>query len=440
MSDPWQVLGASKDASDVDIRRSWLNACKRYHPDVNKSDPQAQAKFVEATEAYNAIKDAPKRSAWHQQSSSQSDHHRSNRSQQRARGARGASQQHESYYDEDFSRFNQNPFDPMWRRGSTQSSEDFERWFRDIFERQGFKEDFEREVHWTENRERERERQRVSQSHAEQWSGVYNRRRRLILGRFARLLFDDDADRDPRQAGRAAHGSERLSAVCWDGWPPRSTQLGAADRWQIDEHWLGWIGAERRQVMTVRVGDTRGAAPFAVIEETALTEYQRQSLGARLQMTLSSACTGQAVATATWSASERGEDIVRVRDTSGKQLARLIVAGGHLIKPRLWQKEIVCSPSGAPILDIARLSLLGGEWTWWRRRDNEQLVMRSARPPLHIAPLHMLHAAVDRDNAIAPPPVFALLSAVRTMAARRHGASGFQRIAKTLVSLAFRGK
>lgn len=50
--DYYQILGVSKNSSAKEIKKAYYNLAKKYHPDVNKNDPSAQAKFQEASEAY----------------------------------------------------------------------------------------------------------------------------------------------------------------------------------------------------------------------------------------------------------------------------------------------------------------------------------------------------------------------------------------------------
>lgn len=63
--DYYEVLGVSKDASGADIKSAYIKLAKKYHPDINKS-PDAPAKFKEATEAYEVLKDPQKKAAYDQ--------------------------------------------------------------------------------------------------------------------------------------------------------------------------------------------------------------------------------------------------------------------------------------------------------------------------------------------------------------------------------------
>lgn len=50
--DPYKVLGVSPGASDDEIKKAYRSLAKKYHPDVNGSSPQAEAKMKEINEAY----------------------------------------------------------------------------------------------------------------------------------------------------------------------------------------------------------------------------------------------------------------------------------------------------------------------------------------------------------------------------------------------------
>jgi len=63
--DYYKILGVSRDASQDDIKRAYRKLARKYHPDVNKSD-DAEARFKEAGEAYEVLKDKEKRQAYDQ--------------------------------------------------------------------------------------------------------------------------------------------------------------------------------------------------------------------------------------------------------------------------------------------------------------------------------------------------------------------------------------
>ena len=50
--DYYEVLGVDKSADDATLKKAYRKLAKKYHPDVNPGDKEAEAKFKEATEAY----------------------------------------------------------------------------------------------------------------------------------------------------------------------------------------------------------------------------------------------------------------------------------------------------------------------------------------------------------------------------------------------------
>ena len=64
--DYYEVLGVDKDADSAEIKKAFWKLAKKYHPDVNKDDPQASEKFQEANEAYEVLSDAEKRQRYDQ--------------------------------------------------------------------------------------------------------------------------------------------------------------------------------------------------------------------------------------------------------------------------------------------------------------------------------------------------------------------------------------
>lgn len=62
--DFYEVLGVAREASDDDIRRAYRQAALKHHPDRNQGNPDAEAKFKEATEAYTVLSDGDKRATY----------------------------------------------------------------------------------------------------------------------------------------------------------------------------------------------------------------------------------------------------------------------------------------------------------------------------------------------------------------------------------------
>ena len=64
--DYYDTLGISKDADDASIKRAYRKMAKKYHPDMNPGDKEAEEKFKEAAEAYDVLSNPEKRSRYDQ--------------------------------------------------------------------------------------------------------------------------------------------------------------------------------------------------------------------------------------------------------------------------------------------------------------------------------------------------------------------------------------
>lgn len=64
--DYYEVLGVSRDADDATIKKAYRSLAKKYHPDMNPGDAEAEKKFKEASEAYAVLSDPDKRRQYDQ--------------------------------------------------------------------------------------------------------------------------------------------------------------------------------------------------------------------------------------------------------------------------------------------------------------------------------------------------------------------------------------
>lgn len=64
--DYYEVLGVDKNADDATIKKAYRQLAKKYHPDMNPGDAEAEKKFKEASEAYAVLSDPEKKRQYDQ--------------------------------------------------------------------------------------------------------------------------------------------------------------------------------------------------------------------------------------------------------------------------------------------------------------------------------------------------------------------------------------
>lgn len=88
--DYYKVMGLARDASEKEIKTAYRRLARKYHPDLNKDDANAEEKFKELGEAYEVLRDTEKRKMY--------DKFGSEGMQQQAHG--GSQEQYQHYYND----------------------------------------------------------------------------------------------------------------------------------------------------------------------------------------------------------------------------------------------------------------------------------------------------------------------------------------------------
>ena len=64
--DYYEVLGVDRNVSEADLKKAYRKVAKKYHPDTNPGDAEAEEKFKEAAEAYAVLSDPEKKAKYDQ--------------------------------------------------------------------------------------------------------------------------------------------------------------------------------------------------------------------------------------------------------------------------------------------------------------------------------------------------------------------------------------
>lgn len=64
--DLYEILGVDRNATEEEIKKAYRRLAKKYHPDLNPGDKEAEQKFKEINEAYEILSDPQKRAQYDQ--------------------------------------------------------------------------------------------------------------------------------------------------------------------------------------------------------------------------------------------------------------------------------------------------------------------------------------------------------------------------------------
>src|SRR5512139_3984137 len=64
MADLYSTLGVARGASEAEIKKAYRKLAKELHPDRNKDNPAASARFSKVTQAYDILTDKNKRAQY----------------------------------------------------------------------------------------------------------------------------------------------------------------------------------------------------------------------------------------------------------------------------------------------------------------------------------------------------------------------------------------
>ena len=113
--DYYKTLGLEKTATEADIRKAYRKAARKYHPDLNPNDTEAEQKFKQVNEANEVLSHPENRKKYDQygkdwQHADQFEQARNSQNYARSGGNAGAGANYGQYSESDFSDFFESMF------------------------------------------------------------------------------------------------------------------------------------------------------------------------------------------------------------------------------------------------------------------------------------------------------------------------------------------
>lgn len=89
MEDYYHILGVERNADQADIKKAFRNLARKYHPDTNPNDKDAESRFKKLNEAYEVLSDTDKRAKYDQLGSNYQQWQRNSWSESQTNGSGG---------------------------------------------------------------------------------------------------------------------------------------------------------------------------------------------------------------------------------------------------------------------------------------------------------------------------------------------------------------
>lgn len=108
--DYYKILGISKNATENDIKKAYRKLARKYHPDLNPNDKQAEKKFKEINEANEVLSNAENRKKYDEYGEHWQNSEAYEKAKQQGQYQRSTQDARGGYSEEDFSDFFENMF------------------------------------------------------------------------------------------------------------------------------------------------------------------------------------------------------------------------------------------------------------------------------------------------------------------------------------------